>query len=512
MITDRQYARDVTAQDIRDLIVQRQRESNELEYKVSADADLLKAACGIANAGGGYILLGVDEDDQHCASAVVNILNSARVEESIRQRLRDGLAPRPVIEVVPLLVDSADIIVIRVSPQNPPHMVSLEKKTDFFGRYDATTERMRYEEIEQRFREKHESARTTLPETVHVVIETIGGRASVSRGAKEAFDGYVARVRESQEPTVAIIAVSDGNEGSVTESDATSILAMPLYGRQGGWVVAHPDFDVTHTNGVWAQPYGSVSTTTVNPSGDLIFLKAVDEVLSWRQSEADFKESPRLYPNALIEYCLSFAYVLADIAAVTCPKQLFVTPVLSHATGCHLPLGEGGSVWFDAPSHPPKRLESAFATGLAIPVDTAGGKRIAARNLAFLIAAQIYSFFGYREDQVAFASDREITIESDPDIATLTSMRAYLQNVLHMRLSAPREDFERGVYWLNTKYLGKSYRIGASEEFVEDHHWTEERLFAELNQYKIAELISTYGPDEFLMITNEGMKRVPRQS
>jgi hypothetical protein len=512
LITDRLHAHDVTADDILALIAARQYELNELEFKESADADLIKSACGIANAGGGFILIGIAEDKDHRASSIVHIPDSNGVADSVRQRIRDGLTPRPVIEVLPLTADGKDIVIVRVAPQNSPHMVSVEKRTDFYGRYDATTEKMRYEEIEQRFREKDESGHTSFPETLRVVIETIGGRTSISAGANSALEEYRSRLQASQTPTLALIAVSDGNSGAIAEPDAVSILFEPLYARKGGWQVAHDRLEVTHESGLWVQHYGEVSTTTVNPSGDIIFLKPVDDVLCWRQNEADFKNAPRIYPNSLIEYCLSFAFLVADAATRTHPKQFFVEAVISNANGVRLPLGEGGSVWFDTPIVPPQALKSAFERSLTIVADTSNGKPVWPRRLAFQIASQIYSFFAYREDQVAFSADAEITFEDAPDTSTLTALRSYLQNVLGKPLSRPHQNFDTAVHWFRTEYLGKPYRIGASEEFVSDHHWSEARLFSLLDAYKLPQCVQDYAPDNYLVLTSaHGPMKIPRK-
>jgi hypothetical protein len=509
MITERQYARDVTPNDIKDLIQRRQTETKDLEFKRSSDADLLKEACGLANAGGGFILIGVDEDDQHCASAVVHVEGVLRVEDSVRQQLRDGLAPRPVIEVAHLSVNTADMIVIRISPQNPPHMVATGDRSDFYGRYDSSTKRMRYEEIEQSFRNKHESGALSLPETPKSSIETIGGRMDVSSGSAGALEAYVARVRTSQKATLAFMAVSDGNLGSVDESDAISMLRSPLYNRQGGWLVAHPGLEVTPESGLWAQKYGPSSTTSINASGDLIFLKSVDEVLCSTQDEAAFRISPRFYPNAIADYCLSFAYLVADIAARTHPRKIFIQPLISDARGANLPRGEGGSVWFSSPVQKPRTLDSDFARGPAIPIEAADRKAIRARHVAFQIAAQVYSFFGYLESDVAFASDGELTQESDPDVETLRSLRTYLQNVLGVPVHKTVKDFERDIYWLMTTHLGITYRIGATEDFIEDRHITERKFFAELDGYDIRALVDKLAPAKKpLVLTNEGPQTI----
>lgn len=506
MITERQYARDATPNDISELIATRQHELNDLEFKVSADADLLKAACGIANAGGGFILIGVTEDADHCAAGVSNIENVNSVCDSVRQRLRDGLAPRPVIEVVPLRVSECDIVVVRISPQNPPHMVSFEKKTDFWGRYDATTERMRYEEIEQRFREKNESGVVTMTETPTRVIETITGRTSISEGAVGALETYISQLRVWQQPCLGLIAVSDANQGAISEEDARNIFEHPLYERRGGWTVVHPTLEVTRSGGAWIQRYGTASVTTVNPSGDAVFIKAIDDVLCWRQDEAAFRQSPRLYPNALVEYCLSFAYFIADITARTHPRQLLVKAVMSKGEGSHLPLGEGGSVWFDAPLQPPHGLTRDFVESLAIHVDAT--QLIIPRRLAFKIAAEVYAFYEYSEDNVAFSSDDEILQESDRDVATLTSIRTYLQELLLVPVEEPYEDHARDTFWFWVSYFGRRFRIGATEEFLDDHYGTEGRLFADLDAMGLRPLVDDLTGTQSLVLRTDGPRIV----
>lgn len=62
MITDRVSAREVTRDDILHLIESRALEENALEFKEINDTDVLKAACAIANFGGGFILIGVKEN------------------------------------------------------------------------------------------------------------------------------------------------------------------------------------------------------------------------------------------------------------------------------------------------------------------------------------------------------------------------------------------------------------------------------------------------------------------
>lgn len=58
--------------------------------------------------------------------------------------------------------------------------------------------------------------------------------------------------------------------------------------------------------------------------------------------------------------------------------------------------------------------------------------------------------------------------------------------------------------------LGKRYRVGASSEFVEDHPWSEAKLFAQLDEFKLAKVFEEVGVEKFPIITNEGLKMLAR--
>ncbi|MBV8367889.1 MAG: ATP-binding protein [Candidatus Eremiobacteraeota bacterium] len=510
MITDRAFARDVTADDIRELITRRVAEENALEYKATVDTDLLKAACAMANFGGGFILIGVEEDDSHAASGIRHVDRVHDVADSVRQRLRDGLTPRPVFEVVPLTVDGKDLVITRIAPQNPPHMISADKKTDFYNRYDATSERMRYEEIEQAFRDKHEVAEFAPYQTPKAVIESTLGRTEISQGAKGFLDETVGRIKGRGEPTLALISANDGNYDSISEDDAMRAFREPLYYRNGGWLVAHPGFDVVQRRGVWEQPYGSASLTTITPSGDLVFVKLVDEILCWTQDERDFMVAPRLYPNALVEYCVSFAYMLADLAACARPTKVLLVPVVvANDTKLRLPLGEGGSIWYNAQIASAHDLLDQTSVGMTMLEPFELGRPILCRNLAFRLATQIYSFFGYAARDVPFSSDEEATVEPDADTATLTSLRAYMRDTLLAPVSAPREDFNRGCFVFAIDLNDGRRLLWVSEEFVDDYHFSEQKLFGFLDQFGLADRIRATAPKDKLLLSTSGVSQLP---
>jgi hypothetical protein len=510
MITDRTTARDVTADDIRDLIARNVEEESALEFKESVEPkDLLKAACAIANFGGGFIVIGIHEENSR-ADKLVGLVNSDRVTESAQQMIRDGISPRPVFEVAKLTVDSADVVVVRVAPQNPPHMVSKDKHTDFYMRYATTSDRMRYEEIEQRFRDKHDSGDVTaLVQTPRATIESTLGRIDVTLGAQGAMEASIKNIAASGTPMFALISVSDTSQGSIANEEATRIFREPIYHRDGGWTVTKPQLPVEHLGGIWEQRYGPGAVTSLNPSGDVAFFKAVDDALCHRQHPAAFAIAPSLYPNAVIEYCLSFAYMLTDVAATTRPQTVLVVPAIyAGDTTLTLPLGEGDTIWSDAQRASANTLIGKKQVALPIPITVTPGEPMLSRELAFNIASQVYSFFGYQPRQVPFSYNNEVTFEPDAHAAVLFSIRAYLRGTLMVSVEPPREDFDRSAFMFAVHFVSGRRVFWVSEEFIYDHHWPERQLFELLSSWDVAEKLQNMGPKQRLALTTKGFVEV----
>jgi hypothetical protein len=512
VITERAFARDVTADDIRILLVDKQKELDGLEFKVAADADLLKAACAIANADGGFIIIGVAEDEENRAHHIVNVEGPKRQSDSVRQRLRDGLSPRPVIEVESLEVDADTVIVIRIAPQNPPHMISVDKRSDFYGRYDATSERMRYEEIEQRFRDKFTQGQlqqSSVPAD-RTVIETLGGRRSVAESTVDALLRHLALFEKGDTPTLGLIAIQENTATPMTEQSARRLFSYPSYKRDGGWAVIHPSLPMKPVGGGgWQQDYGEFSRTFVNASSDIMFQKPIDSVFCWRQNEHDFERQPRLYSNALIEYCLSFAYAFADVAALTDPASSLVQAIfmVDKAKGVRLPLGEGGTVWFDSPARKPNEVHDKKTS---VPLPVPGGAPIHARRLAFAIAAQIYAMFGYSEAEVPFSNSGVVTFGAREDQAGVSAIRSYLRSIFGFDVEVSSLDFNRDVYWFRIfDDDPKRFKIaGFTEDFVDEFGADEDGLFAQLGGVDIAGLLERSTSRNRLIFTTTGPQLV----
>jgi Putative DNA-binding domain len=507
MIFDRPSAHDVTAEDIKDLLRDGQRERSDLEFKQASDRDLPKHACAIANYGGGFILWGVQEDAEHRASGISAIPNSRDEAERAGQTIRDAITPRVDVEVATLTVDHCEIIIIQVLPSNAPHMVSKENHTDFYGRYNASTMRMHYDDIQQMFWAKREPDLEAPPPKE--LIDTTSGRISVSVGAEGVLEKEVQRII-SENQAFALVAVAEGIQDHVTDTYAHRIIRQPLYDRRHGWLVADPEVPLDFRSGEWQQRRDPDSLTRLTPSGDLIFATALSgSVLCPWQDELDSVLWPLLYPNAIAEYCLSFAYALADVAATSKQTHILAKPlVLAGTSDLRLPLGAGGTKLFTVNCKDASPIINKESIGLTVAEGVMLGTPLRARTLAFDLLKQIYSFFGYNPSLIPFANYGEVRF-GEPDDLTASSIRTYLRAKLMMPVQPPADDFENDGVWFGIEKPRGRQLFRVSHEFISDHHWSEAKLFELLDEYETGPKILAAQRGVQLLLSNEGIIRLP---
>jgi hypothetical protein len=110
----------------------------------------------MANAGGGYIVMGVREDGFGRPADLSPIEDLANRSQGIRQACLDGIQERvDDLEVHCYEIEpNRGLIVIHVPPsEKTPHMVSMDHHTDFYRRYGADKRSMIIGEIRDSFAE-----------------------------------------------------------------------------------------------------------------------------------------------------------------------------------------------------------------------------------------------------------------------------------------------------------------------------------------------------------------------
>lgn len=152
---------DLTFEDLQALVDNRVPEGPHIDYKQNAysgrDEDkreMLRDIVALANAKGGYLILGIIEDSSSRAVGFAPIVDAHQIAQSIRQTYLDGIQERiPGIDIrVIEAEENQGIIVIFVpASEQLPHMVAREHRTDFYRRYGTDKRSMTIGEIRDGF-------------------------------------------------------------------------------------------------------------------------------------------------------------------------------------------------------------------------------------------------------------------------------------------------------------------------------------------------------------------------
>ncbi len=147
----------ISLDDIRDLVSSRAPERPDLEYKrqpydasPTGRLEMLRDIAAMANACGGYLILGIAEDGQGRAESFCWVPDAHLVRTSMHDTCIDGIRERlSGLEVEAFSFRPGEnIVIVRIPPSGrKPHMVAHQKRTDFWCRYGTSKQPMTFEEI-----------------------------------------------------------------------------------------------------------------------------------------------------------------------------------------------------------------------------------------------------------------------------------------------------------------------------------------------------------------------------
>lgn len=163
--------REITREDIQELVANRIAEDSVLEYKRQAlnpstppkplddeKDELLTDLISLANASGGHLLIGVEADAQERAAGFVMMTASRATTLAIQFRDVCAAHIKPAIEgleIQPFCMDSPKdewLVIVAMSPSSrKPHMSAFRQQTKFHIRVGNRRREMTYEEILQAF-------------------------------------------------------------------------------------------------------------------------------------------------------------------------------------------------------------------------------------------------------------------------------------------------------------------------------------------------------------------------
>jgi len=154
---------DIQEQDLQRLVDDQVQERDTVEYKRdmygNSDEDkreMLRDITSMANHRGGYLVIGVEEDDEGIPTNVVGIEVGNHVDR-LRDSCLDNIDKRIVgldIEDIPLSNNRVVIVVSIPTSINAPHMVTYKGLNQFWKRYGRQKEKMTIDEIGEAFDRK----------------------------------------------------------------------------------------------------------------------------------------------------------------------------------------------------------------------------------------------------------------------------------------------------------------------------------------------------------------------
>ncbi len=148
---------ELTEADLRALIDIAARESTSLEFKREMyqrrdpghTREALRDVAAIANADGGVLIIGMEEDGQGTARQLIPVPDAEAEANRLVHLCLAHIAERiPGLRAVRVPVNGGDVVVVRI-PQSyrRPHMITFEGVTDFWIRHDRQKSRMSMAEL-----------------------------------------------------------------------------------------------------------------------------------------------------------------------------------------------------------------------------------------------------------------------------------------------------------------------------------------------------------------------------
>jgi Putative DNA-binding domain len=239
-------------EDLDALVAERVEETQRLEYKrelplvsKSERAEAAKDASGMANAQGGLLLYGVDEEKQPDGRRLPTRLRPI-ADGGIRDQLHDVLysAVSPTLNLDSRLIDHPEggyVLAVRVHQRSgPPHMVTAYGENRYYVRRETTVLRMTAHEVEQAFAQvAHTEERLgrllrRLPIRPPLTDLTDGNMAATP--APPSDEGWVGYVAAAIDPPGAVVKMSTAERTAINQLTLRLLETGSLTPDQDGYV------------------------------------------------------------------------------------------------------------------------------------------------------------------------------------------------------------------------------------------------------------------------------------
>jgi hypothetical protein len=313
-------------------------EHQYVEYKetcnIKVDDDkieILRDIASLANAGGGYLIIGIQDDGTGKALGyrAHTEQDLIKMKQSIMQLCLDHIAERiPRLEFRIRNPSGHPILVIQIPDSiQVPYMVKFGRRTDFYTRYDEGKREMSITEIRRAF--QGDKAQLTLD----LISHQIGELSKVLQSKKpsssetpsnESIPLFPTSIKESNtlveiayermknevkgNPYFWIAATPTLLGDDMLDVDSPKIrqlVSAPPGSRVSGWNMERPGLTNSIPDGIERGTKDS-EYLTLYRNGHMEFWTPLDEHFCWGQKKPEFEKKPELYPYPVVEYPVTF--------------------------------------------------------------------------------------------------------------------------------------------------------------------------------------------------------------
>jgi len=261
-------------------------ENSGVEFKrdVVENWRVAKELVAFANAAGGSVLLGVEDDGS------VSGITRANVEEWVMQLCRDKIRPEiiPYYQVVRDVEPGRDVAIVRVSPGYAVHHLWHENRRTYYIRVGSTCREASVEELERLFQQRG---------GVRGELRPVSGTTWRDLDRRRLTD-YFGRVREQSVPDdedewVTLLPNAELLASSEGPAPSANVAALLLFGdnvnrflpQAGIDAVAYPGLEKDYTTVERATLRGPM-TPLHSAAGDLVENGLVEQALAFVQRNA----------------------------------------------------------------------------------------------------------------------------------------------------------------------------------------------------------------------------------
>ena len=157
MILDSKNIESIEKSDLEGLINDQTRENQKLEYKaqmysqLSIDRiEMLKDITAMANAEGGYLIIGIEEDSEGIPVKLLGLENGEVVKDNILKSCNSSIEEKILgLKIKPVDIGNSKSVLTLQIPRSTrkPHMVTFDKHNKFYKRHDRHNFHMSLNEV-----------------------------------------------------------------------------------------------------------------------------------------------------------------------------------------------------------------------------------------------------------------------------------------------------------------------------------------------------------------------------